>query len=87
MAAPGGCPRGGPPPPPPRPPLPPRAPWGQLRGYLGQVGSAAGTLLEGLNLPRTQQRIRTAYEQGATAVATYTGILTDQLYHWWQGEQ
>ncbi|XP_068855598.1 apolipoprotein C-II, partial [Aphelocoma coerulescens] len=73
--------------PPPTPAPPPPGPLTQLRGYLGQVGSAAGTLLGRLDLPSTQQRIRTAYEQGATAVVTYTGILTDQLYHWWQGEQ
>ncbi|XP_062454717.1 apolipoprotein C-II isoform X1 [Rhea pennata] len=30
---------------------------------------------------------RDAYSKGSEAVLTYTGILTDQLYHWWCGEQ
>ncbi|XP_072776845.1 apolipoprotein C-II [Taeniopygia guttata] len=77
----------GPAPPPPGPAPPPPGALGQLRGYLGQVGSAAGNLLGGLDLPSAPQRIRTAYEQGVTAAVTYSGILTDQLYHWWQGEQ
>ncbi|XP_052635634.1 apolipoprotein C-II-like, partial [Harpia harpyja] len=79
-----------PPPPPPRSPPPP-APLTQLRaaaaGYLGQAGSAAGDLLERLRLPSAQEKIRNAYKTGAVAVVTYTGILTDQLYHWWQGEE
>ncbi|KAM9603375.1 apolipoprotein C-II [Morphnus guianensis] len=73
-------------------PLPtPPGPLTQLRaaaaGYLGQAGSAAGDLLERLSLPSAQEKIRNAYKTGAAAVVTYTGILTDQLYHWWQGEE
>ncbi|XP_068280757.1 apolipoprotein C-II, partial [Nyctibius grandis] len=56
-------------------------------GYLGQAGSVAGDLLDRLRLPSAQEKIRDAYEKGSAAVMTYTGILTDQLYHWWQGEQ
>ncbi|KAM6993531.1 uncharacterized protein RBU47_014851 [Passerculus sandwichensis] len=73
-------------PPPPSAAPPPPGPLGHIRGFLGQVGSAAGSLLGGLQVPATPQRIRTAYEQGVTAAVTYGGILTDQLYHWWQGE-
>ncbi|XP_032533528.1 apolipoprotein C-II [Chiroxiphia lanceolata] len=72
--------------PPTPPPSHPPGPLTHLRGYLGQVGSAAENLLERLSLPAAQQRIRVAYEQGSAAVVTYTGILTDQLYHWWQGD-
>ncbi|XP_050166966.1 apolipoprotein C-II [Myiozetetes cayanensis] len=68
-------------------PRPALGPLTHLRGYLGHVGKAAENLLERLSLPAAQQRIRVAYEQGSAAVVTYTGILTDQLYHWWQGEQ
>ncbi|XP_054660987.1 apolipoprotein C-II [Grus americana] len=75
---------------PPQHPDPPGA-LTQLRaaaaGYLDQVGSVAGDLLVRLSLPSAQEKIRDAYEKGSTAVMTYTGILTDQLYHWWQGEQ
>ncbi|XP_069630786.1 apolipoprotein C-II [Haliaeetus albicilla] len=56
-------------------------------GYLGQVGSVAGDLLEWLSLPSAQEKIRNTYRTGRAAVMTYTGILTDQLYHWWQGEE
>ncbi|XP_074875014.1 apolipoprotein C-II [Buteo buteo] len=73
-------------------PLPtPPGPLTQLRtaaaGYLGQAGSVAGDLLERLSLPSAQEKIRNAYKTGTAAVVTYTGILTDQLYHWWQGEE
>ncbi|XP_074995536.1 apolipoprotein C-II-like, partial [Calonectris borealis] len=56
-------------------------------GYLGQAGSVAGGLLDRLKLPSTQEKIRDVYEKGSAAVMTYTGIFTDQLYHWWQGEE
>ncbi|XP_053908630.1 apolipoprotein C-II-like [Cuculus canorus] len=45
------------------------------------------TFLGGLNLQAAQERIQDAYTKGSEAVMTYTGILGDQLYHWWQGEQ
>ncbi|XP_030330182.1 apolipoprotein C-II [Strigops habroptila] len=44
-----------------------------------------GNLLEHLDLPRTHRKLRDVYEKGTAAMMTYTGILTDQLYHWWRG--
>ncbi|XP_061228045.1 apolipoprotein C-II-like [Neopsephotus bourkii] len=71
-------------PPPTRPPPSPLLPLPHFREYLGSV---TGNLLEHLDLPRTHSKIRAVYEQGTAAMLTYTGILTDQLYHWWQGEE
>lgn len=55
-------------------------------GLLGRGVKVAGGLLERLRPPTTPQSILDAYEKGTAAVMTYTGILTDQLYHWWQGD-
>ncbi|XP_065510767.1 apolipoprotein C-II [Caloenas nicobarica] len=67
-------------PPPPGRPSP-------LWGYLGGVGEVTRELWGRLSVPGAPQRLRDAYDRGTSAVLTYTGILSDQLYHWWQGEQ
>ncbi|XP_062454724.1 apolipoprotein C-II isoform X3 [Rhea pennata] len=56
-------------------------------GYLAQASSIAQGWLEKISVPMVQEKIRDAYSKGSEAVLTYTGILTDQLYHWWCGEQ
>ncbi|XP_019343568.2 uncharacterized protein LOC102569738 isoform X2 [Alligator mississippiensis] len=33
------------------------------------------------------EKLRDIYDKSVDAVGTYTSILTDQLYHWWCGEQ
>uniref|UniRef100_A0A672U7Y2 Apolipoprotein C-II n=1 Tax=Strigops habroptila TaxID=2489341 RepID=A0A672U7Y2_STRHB len=38
------------------------------------------------NPPHTPPH-RDVYEKGTAAMMTYTGILTDQLYHWWRGSK
>uniref|UniRef100_A0A8B9PET3 Apolipoprotein C-II n=1 Tax=Apteryx owenii TaxID=8824 RepID=A0A8B9PET3_APTOW len=55
--------------------------------YLAQAGSIAQGWLGKLRVPAVQEKLRDAYHKGSAAVVTYTGILADQVYHWWCGEQ
>ncbi|XP_068780342.1 apolipoprotein C-II-like [Struthio camelus] len=52
----------------------------------GGSGGSGGSWLQRLVLLPLPARLRDAYETGSAAVATYAGILGDQLYHWWRGE-
>ncbi|XP_071656685.1 apolipoprotein C-II [Patagioenas fasciata] len=67
-------------------PPPPDSP-SPLWGLLGDVGGATREMWGRIGVPSAPQRLRDAYDRGTTAVLTYTGILSDQLYHWWQGDQ
>ncbi|XP_038623315.1 apolipoprotein C-II [Tachyglossus aculeatus] len=58
-----------------------------LVGYLGTVGTAARELYEKAKSTGLNEKIRDVYSKSTAAMSTYTGILTDQVYHLWVGEE
>ncbi|XP_007659065.1 apolipoprotein C-II isoform X1 [Ornithorhynchus anatinus] len=64
-----------------------------LVGYLGAVSTTARELYEKAKNTGLNEKIsslsphRDAYSKSTAAMTTYTGILTDQIYHLWAGDQ
>ncbi|XP_025050842.1 uncharacterized protein LOC112548659 [Alligator sinensis] len=62
----------------------------EAAGYQLLTWEQANTAVKGL-LDKVHstgvEKLRDIYDKSVDAVGTYTSILTDQLYHWWSGEQ
>ncbi|XP_075436733.1 apolipoprotein C-II [Ascaphus truei] len=50
-----------------------------------QVSSKAHELIERAKTTDVEEKIKEIYEKGTSAASTYTTIMYDQMYHWWQG--
>ncbi|KAG8567663.1 hypothetical protein GDO81_013735 [Engystomops pustulosus] len=50
-----------------------------------QVHGKTQELIEKARSTGVEEKIKEYYEKGTSAVFTYLNILSDQAYHWWQG--
>ncbi|XP_078507390.1 apolipoprotein C-II [Lissotriton helveticus] len=61
----------------------------QVQGMLSSsqetISSWAQHLLDKVKEVGVEQRLMEMYNKGSSAVGTYTNILSDQIYHMWQG--
>ncbi|XP_043851907.1 apolipoprotein C-II isoform X2 [Dromiciops gliroides] len=56
-------------------------------GYWEIAKAKAHELYEKVQIPRVDQNLRHVYDKGTEAMTTYTGILTDQIFHMLKGEE
>ncbi|XP_073426914.1 apolipoprotein C-II [Dendrobates tinctorius] len=63
--------------------------WSQAQDILSstweQVSGKAQELYEKTISLGVDEKVKEYYEKGTGAITTYTGILGDQVYHWWYG--
>ncbi|KAJ1133429.1 hypothetical protein NDU88_011724 [Pleurodeles waltl] len=61
----------------------------QVQGLLASswetISSGAQGLLDKVKEASVEQQLMELYNKGSSAVGTYTNILSDQIYHMWQG--
>ncbi|XP_068944380.1 apolipoprotein C-II isoform X1 [Petaurus breviceps papuanus] len=55
--------------------------------YWESAKAKAQELYEKVQIPRVDENLRHVYDKGSEAMTTYTGILTDQIFHMLKGEQ
>ncbi|XP_053122689.1 apolipoprotein C-II-like [Hemicordylus capensis] len=69
---------------------PPKEPLTQLgetiSGYWDQFSTNAQDWLGKITTPEFSEQVRNIYKKSTMVVGTYTNILSDQVYHWWHGE-
>ncbi|KAM9225881.1 apolipoprotein C-II isoform 2-T2 [Dugong dugon] len=58
-----------------------------LHGYWDAAKNAMKDLYQKSYLSSVDEKVRDMYSKGTTAMATYTGILTDQLLFMLKGDQ